>query len=246
MSRRLLGLSLVIALATGCADEPSFVADRSTCPGQTCADDTRDRLEAIAELGRVTGVTEVSRSTRLDRGSSSSAVVRAEVTTDAEARAVGEEVLRALDAWPDHEAASSLVTVHSDPAVAVSGVAREAERLAPGFYRGCSPAECDAALTEIEDRVEAAYDGVDATVRVTGGRLIVGGIAPRDRAALAARAAVRVLRQTGLRVAPRAEVAIRWRAPLSVTLRLEDGLVCEQPDGVVVSCEAANSDPISG
>lgn len=248
MTARLLALptALLLALVPSCSDEPEPLGDRASCPGLTCTDDARDRLEALADLERVTGVEEVARSSRLDRGSSSTAVVRAGVTTVEQAREVGVEVLGILASWPDHDAATALATVRSDPPREVAGSARETEVLRREFYAPCSRLECADVLADLVAGLEAEYDGVDVSARVEGRELIVTGTAPRDQAALAARGAVQSLRELGRRVASRAEVRIRWRAPISVTLRLEDGRVCEQPAGVVVSCRDDNSEPFSG
>lgn len=244
--RRLPGVALVAVLLVSCSGEPRFLRDEATCPGPTCTADARERQETIEALPDVTGVEEVTRSTRLDRSASTRAVVLAGVATEERARQVGRAVLDVLGAWPDHEAATSLVTVVADPATTVEGVSRESEELPSAFYAPCSARECEAALTELEQAVEADHDGADVTARVRGRQLLVAGTAPREEAALAARGAVRVLRGLGLRVAPRAEVAIRWRGPLALTLRLEDGLVCEQPPGVQVTCEPGNSTPLDG
>lgn len=241
-----VGVVLVAVLLVSCSDEPRFLRDEATCPGPTCTADARERLETIDALPDVIGVAEVTRSARLDRGSSTTAVVRAGVATEERVRQVGLAVLDVLGAWPDHEVATSLVTVVADPARTVAGVSREAEELAPAFYEPCSVRECEAALAELEQAVEADHAGADVTTRVRGRRLLVSGTAPREEAALAARGAVRVLRELGLRVAATAQVAIRWRGPLALTLRLEDGLVCEQPPGVQVACEPGNSTPLAG
>ncbi|QZY29425.1 hypothetical protein [Nocardioides coralli] len=244
--RALPGTVLLVALLSSCSEEPPALGDQATCPGPSCTDDARERLEALADLTDVTEVEEVSRSSRLDRGSSSTALVRADVATAVEARVVATEVLRVLDRWPEHDAATSLATVRSDPPRQVAGAARESEELDPAFFTPCSAEECAAALTELEAAVEDAYAGVDVSTVVEDGRLLVSGDAPREQAALAARGALRTLRELGVRVAERAQVVLRWRAPLSVTLRLQDGLVCEQPPGVVVRCGPDNSEPFSG
>lgn len=243
---RALCAALLVALLPACSEEPRFLGDEVSCPGPSCTDDARERREAIADLESVTAVVEVARSSRLDRGSSSTAVVRADVTTAEQARQVGVAVLRELDDWPDHEAVTSLATVQADRPRTVRGEARETEELSTDFYAPCSAPQCTGALGDLEAEMEAEYDEVEVSARVVGRRLLVSGTAPVDQAALAARGAVQTLRELGQRVATRAEVVIRWRAPLAVTLRLEDGLVCEQPAGVVVTCEDANSEPFSG
>ena len=218
--------------------------DESTCPGETCVEDTQDRYDALAALEGVTQVVSVSRSYGLDRGAHSSAEVAARVRTPAQAREAGLAALRELDKWPDHAASSTVVTVRSDPPVTVGTTVRETEPLHPAFYARCPARGCRSAVADLRDRLVAELDGVAGlSVAVSGGRLEVRGRAEPDEAALAARAAARVVREVGVRVAATLLVEITSRAPLAVTLRLAGGLVCEQRPGVVTACDESNSIP---
>lgn len=85
--------------------------DAAACPGSTCTDDTRDRLDAIAGLEGVTEVVEVTREYGLDRGSFRTATVRADAATARDVREVGLAVVRALEAWPDHAGGGASVVV---------------------------------------------------------------------------------------------------------------------------------------
>lgn len=99
--------------AAGCADPVASVQDEATCPGETCTDDTRDRVAAIEALDGVVEVVEVSRRYGLDRGSARSA----EVVSDATGRQglvdTGLAVVRALEDWPGHADGVATVVVRS-------------------------------------------------------------------------------------------------------------------------------------
>ncbi len=231
-----------LVLVTGCSD-PAVLGDEATCPGTTCTDDAQERLDAIASLGRVTGVEEVSRSYGLDRGAFHSAAVEAAVDDADEAREVALAVLRELDSWPGHAPGTAEVTVAADPSRVVTRTVREVEDV-PSSYEPCA-GDCRAELATIRERLGAELDGVsDLVVDVTGGRLEVTGRAEPEQATLAARGVLTVLDEEAVALADRVEVRFSYRMPLEVTWRLDEGRVCEQPPGeALVSCEADNSIP---
>lgn len=241
--RRLVLAGLVVVLATGCSDEALGLRDVAACPGELCTDDARERYDAVRAVDGVTGVAVVARSWGFDRGSSATAEVSARVKSRAAAVEVGTEVLRVLDDWPDFEAGTTLVTVTADPVRQVTGVAREKEVLDPAFYDPCSPRECAAAVDGLLARLRADFPAVQARGRMVGDRLVITGTAPREQAELGVMLVPPVLQTTGLRVAERVEVSLRWRGPLAVTLRLDGAMMCEQPQGTVVPC-AENSVPL--
>lgn len=243
--RHLLPALLVVALAvTGCADATKVLEDEASCPGVDCTDDARARLDAIADLTHVTGVEQVSRSYRLDRGSFAAAAVSAEVTDRAAARAVGEAVLGELDAWPDHEFAAVEATVAADPPVEVVYTAEQTADLTNPYFEACAPAECDRALADLRERMLTELDGLhDVDLVVRGGVLRVSGTADSDHYSLAASGAHRLVFDAALRFAESLEVEMTARGPLVLTLRLQEGLVCEQPPGQMSRCEPENSQP---
>lgn len=246
---RLAAAAALALLVTGCGGAPQRVQDTARCPGPDCTDDARARFEAIAALDGVTAVRSVTRSHDLDHGTARSAAVAAAVTSRAAAREVGRAVLRQLEDWPGHADGVATVEVVADPAVPVSGVVRDTVDLTTAFYEPCSPAECAASRRRLRRQVAAASPGLErATVELAAGPdlLRVRARVPQPRAELAARAVVRVLEQVGVRVAERVEIEIRWRGSLTLRLRLEDGLVCDQPPGVIAGCDPALSTRLGG
>lgn len=231
-----------LVLVTGCSD-PAVLSDEATCPGATCTDDAQERLGAIAALGSVSAVQEVSRSYSLDRGAFHSAVVQAEVADAAEARDVALAVLRELDRWPGQDPGTAEATVVAVPSRTVTRTAREVEDT-PAHYEPCA-GDCRAELAVIRERLSAELEGVhELVVEVTGGRLEVTGRAAPEQATLAARGALRVLGEESVALADRIEVRFSYRTPLEVTWRLDDGRACEQPLGeAMTSCEDDNSIP---
>lgn len=240
----LLAASLLLA-ATGC-QAPSVLGDAATCPGQSCTDDAQARFDVIAALDRVTGVEQVSRTSGLDRGVFHSAVVTADVDDADQARDVAVLVLRELDAWPERDPGSAQATVVADPPRTVPGAARESNDLPP-YYDPCAPQACRDGVEELRGQLIAELDGVTGlVVRVVGDRLLISGDAEPEQAALAARGALRVLEDVRVALADRVVVRFAYRSTLEVTLRLADGLVCEQPPGdAVVSCDEGNSIPFA-
>lgn len=115
MSRtRQIGLGFAVPLtflAAACGDPDRALNDSATCPGETCTDDTRARVDAIAALDGVTEVVEVTREYGLDRGSHRTAEVRSDATTGREVRDVALAVIRALEDWPDHADGGATVVV---------------------------------------------------------------------------------------------------------------------------------------
>ena len=105
-----LALAVVMVVA-GCSNPVDSARDSSVCPGESCADDTRERSEVISEIDGVVEVVSVSRTYGLDRGSARTA----EVTSDAADKdgriAVGLAVMRALDDWPEHSDGAAHVVV---------------------------------------------------------------------------------------------------------------------------------------
>lgn len=104
---------VVLMTLAGCtdpADPVDAVQDSSSCPGDSCAADTRERADAIGAIDGVVKVDKVSRTYGLDRGSARTA----EVTSDAAGKrglvSVGIAVMRALEEWPEHaDGAASVV-----------------------------------------------------------------------------------------------------------------------------------------
>lgn len=229
-----------LVLATGCSD-PAVLGDEAACPGATCTDDVRERLETIAALDGVTRVAEVSRSYGFDRGAFRSAVVEAEVADVDEAREVALAVLRELDRWPGQDPGTAEATVVADPRTTIKRAAREVEDV-PAYYETCAR-DCRAELATVRDRLAAELEGVyDLAVEVTGGRLQVTGRAEPEQAVLAARGVLTVLSGEAVALAERVEVTFSYRMPLEVTWRLVEGQVCEQPPGeAVVVCDENNS-----
>lgn len=233
--RLLLPVLLAVVLASGgCADDPrTALEDEASCPGATCTDDTRDRRDAIASLDRVNAVVSVSRDYGLDSGSVAEAEVDAAVDDRDAAYAVGEAVLGVLDAWPDREFSVALATVTADPAVEVDYVAEQSEDLTNPYFKACSPQDCRAALDGLRDRVLNGVDGMESVdLRADQGTLRITGTASPDRYALAAAGIRSLVFDLALRLADRLEVRVTARGPLVLTLRLDDGLVCEQRPGM--------------
>ena len=241
LTRLFVAVVLVTGLA-GCSD-PAVLNDEATCPGDTCTDDAQERLDAIAALGSVSEVEEVSRSYGFDRGAFRSAVVHAEVADADEAQDVALAVLRELDTWPDQGPGAAEATVVAVPSRTVTRTVREADDT-PAHYEPCA-GDCRAELAEIRERLSAELEGVsDLVVEVTGGRLAVTGRAEPEQATLAARATLRILGEEAVALADRVEVRFYYRMPLEVTWRLDGNRVCEQPPGeAMTSCEDDNSIP---
>ncbi|MEJ7795030.1 MAG: hypothetical protein WKF50_05725 [Nocardioides sp.] len=240
----LLATAALVAGLAGCTESKGVLNDEATCPGETCTDDAQARLDAIAALDGVTGVEQVSRVSGLDRGAFHSAVLTADVNGPDEARSLAVVVLRELDAWPGHDPVSAEATVVADPPRTVTGAARESEELPP-YYDPCADPGCRDEVEEFREQLAAELEGIsDLDVRVAGDLLLVSGRAEPEVATLAARGTLRVLGDGAVALADRVEVRFAYRSRLEVTLRLSDGLVCEQPPGeAVVSCVSGNSDP---
>jgi len=238
--RALLVLPVLLLALSACSEDPAFLTDEAACPGADCTPDTQDRVDAIAALDRVTGVVSVRRSYGFDHGSSNGAEVTARVSDRSGARALAMQVLDELDDWPDHPSDTSEATVVADPARTVRYVARDSLDL--GVFDECSPAECDAAVAGLGDRISAEVEGLsDIAVTRRDGLLEITGTASRDQATLAARGVRGVFFDLGLQVADRLEVTVTARGPLEVTLRRDGDLVCEQPPGASITCDADNS-----
>lgn len=106
----LLGLFLAL---TSCSDPQQALQDSASCQGQTCTDDTRDRVDAVARIDGVTEVLEVSRTYGLDRGSARGAEVVAEPTSRSALVDTGLAVMRELEDWPEHAHGVATVVVRS-------------------------------------------------------------------------------------------------------------------------------------
>ena len=113
--RDVAGLLLVVmaALAACGGDPPEAVQDSARCPGEACTDDTRDRYDAIGDIGGVVEVIEVARDYGFDRGASRRAEVVADVDSARQAREVGLAVTRALEDWPEHADGPAVVVVRA-------------------------------------------------------------------------------------------------------------------------------------
>jgi hypothetical protein len=241
--RALLAGALALGLG-GCSDTAKALEDDSACPGQTCTEDTQARYDAIAGLDGVTRVESVARTYGLDSGEFRTARLSAAVGSRSEAHALLVEVLGELDAWPGHDTGPAEATVVSDPPVDVEYTARKTEDLTNPYFRPCSPAKCRAAIDDLEERISAEVDGVRAVhLVVEAGVLRITGTTDPDSYELAAAAVRRLVFDAALRMADRMSVEMTARGPLSLTLRLDGGLVCEQPPGTTVGCEQENSRP---
>lgn len=242
---RLLASAAFVTVLAGCAESGGVLNDDAACPGESCTEDTQARFDAIARLDEVAAVESVSRSYGFDRGSSRSAEVTASVDTADAARDVGLAVLTELDNWPEHADGSAVVVVRAaaDSPVRQSYVDRQP--LLADFYEPCSPARCDDAVADLEQLLTSEVDGLEeVSAAVSGGTLSITATATDLPAAQAATAILdRVETDLDLRVGDRVEVRIDYLAPLEVTLRLDEGRVCEQPPGLVVACDADNSEP---
>lgn len=245
MMFRVLVLVLTATLGLGaCGDPRKALQDEASCPGADCTDDARARFDAIAAIDGVTKVARVSRSYGLDRGSAAHAEVEARVADRDAAYDVGMAVLRELDAWPEQELGTVEATVTADPAVQVAYVARQAADLTNPHFEPCSPRECRPALADLRERMLGGLDGLgEVDLESREGVLQVTGRAEPDQYALAAAGARRLVFDTALRLADRLEVEITARGPLVLTLRLQDGRVCQQEPGLTSRCEAGNSQP---
>lgn len=246
MRRRLLLGAVVVATfgltGTGCGGATEAMGDEAACPGESCSPDTRERSEAIETLDRVTDVVSVSRTYGFDRGAFAAAEVEAEVTEPEQARDVALAVLAELEDWPQRPPGPSEATVVSDPRVPTDYVAREAEDLDNPYFEPCAPAACERALTDLQHRMRTEIEGFDkVTAKVRGDVLRITGTTGPDDYALAAAAARRLVFDAAVRFADRVEIEISARGPIALTLRLDDGVVCEQPPGQRVACEADNS-----
>ena len=226
-------VALVLVGATGCGAE-KVLNDQAACPGATCTADVQGRRDALAALDRVSEVQSVERSYGLDRGSFRSAVLGARVGGRAAARTVALEALDVLQDWPEHDTGAAVVTVVADPPVTVPYVALEELELSPGQFDACSDQRCAQALEEVRVRVGQDYDDVeDLRWGLVSGTLEVTARTDPDQVALVAAAVRRYLIEIGARVADRVEIEVRARGRLTLTLRLEDGLACEQAPGVI-------------
>ncbi|MFC4783154.1 hypothetical protein ACT8ZV_01670 [Nocardioides sp. MAHUQ-72] len=236
-------LGCVLALGA-CSNPTKALQDQAACPGRTCTDDARDRYDAIAGLDRVTGVESVARTYGLDKGAASTATVQASVRDDRQARQVALDVLAELDAWPDHEPSTATATVRADPVVDTEYVGRQTEDLSNPYFKECSPAECEQALTDLRERMLAEIDGLrDVSVAVRGGTLRIEGTTDPEQYSLAAAAVHGMVLDTALRLADRLDVEMRSTGPLELTLRLREGRVCAQAPGTTAACDEENSRP---
>lgn len=243
----LAALLLVLLATAGCTDPRKALEDRASCPGSTCTDDAQARYDAIAALGGVTDVALVSRSYGLDNGTSAHAEVAARVADRRAAYDVATSVLRELDAWPDREFGVAEATVVADPPVEVGYAERTTEDLTNPYFHACLPARCREALADLRRRMLAEIDGLSTvTLQVHGSTLRVSGRADADHYALAASGASRLVVDTALRLADRLEVTMTARGPLRLTLRLQDGLVCDEPAGTIAACDEDNAVPLAG
>lgn len=236
-------LATVLGLGA-CSDPTKALQDEASCPGADCTDDARARFDAIADIDEVTEVVLVSRSYGLDRGSAAHAEVEAQVVHRGAAYDVGVAVLRELDVWPERAFGTAEATVTADPAVQVEYADIQTEDLTNPYFELCSPRECDRALVDLRRRMRGELDGLrEVDLAVRDGVLRVTGSADADQYALVSAGARGLVVDTALRLADRLEVEITAHGPLVLTLRLQDGLVCEQPPGMYVACEPDNSEP---
>lgn len=90
----------LLMMLSGCSFADS-VQDSSTCPGESCADDTRDMVKVIAVIEGVVEVEKVSRKYGFDRGSARVAEVTSNTSDKDATVSVGLAVMRALADWPD-------------------------------------------------------------------------------------------------------------------------------------------------
>lgn len=104
-----LAAVLVLGLGAGCSGS---LDDEATCPGTTCTDDVRERVEVIGDLDGVTEVEQVMRRYSFDRGSYRSAEVRTQSDRHRDHITVGLAVLEALATWPDQAESDADVTIH--------------------------------------------------------------------------------------------------------------------------------------
>ncbi|MCD6639612.1 MAG: hypothetical protein LT071_06825 [Nocardioides sp.] len=113
LSRAVLVVSLAPLLwwGTGCSDASKALDDSSSCPGETCTDDTRERLEAIERIDGVGEVERVARVYGADRGSGRFADVRTDLDAHPQQVDLGLAVMRELEDWPDHADGVAKVTV---------------------------------------------------------------------------------------------------------------------------------------
>lgn len=239
---RLAPLLALLVLLVGCSDPRKALDDEAACPGPTCTDDVQDRLDALAALDGVTAVDRVERTYGLDRGAARSASLTARVADRAAARDLALRALAVLDDWPEHQDGSVTVTVTADPVVTVPYVGTSELDMSQPPFEPCSGADCDAAVEQVRDRATEDYDDV-ANLRfdVAAGTLRVTATTTPEQVELVARSISASLIEVGTRIADRAEVRVRGRGPLSLTLRLDDGLVCEQPLGTRATCDEDNS-----
>lgn len=242
---RLAPLLALLVLLVGCSDPRKALDDDAACPGSTCTDDVQERLDALAALDRVTGVDRVERTYGLDRGSARSATLRARVADRTAARDVALQALTVLDDWPEHQDGSVTVTVTADPVVTVPYVGTSELDMSRPPFEPCSGADCAAAIEQVRDRTAEDYDDV-ANLRfdIAAGTLRVTATTAPEQVELVARNIQASLIEVGTRIADRAEVQVRGRGPLSLTLRLDEGLVCEQPLGTRATCDEDNSVPL--
>lgn len=242
---RLLAAAACATLLAGCTESGGVLNDDATCPGESCTEDTQARFDAIARLDEVTAVESVSRSYGFDRGSSRSAEVAASVDTADAARDVGLAVLTELEDWPEHSDGSAVVVVRADSGSPVPQSYVDRQPMLPDFYEPCAPARCDAAVADLEELLTAEVDGLEElSAAVSGGRLSITATATAVPAARAVKAILdRVETDLDAHVGDRVEVRIDYVAPIEVTLRLDEGLVCEQPPGLIVGCDDDNSEP---
>ena len=117
----------------------------------------------------------------------------------------------------------------------------------PDFYEPCAPARCATDVADLERLLMVELDGLaELSAGVSDGTLSVTATAETVPAAQAAKAILdRAETDLDARVAERVEVRIDHVGPLEITLRLDEGRVCEQPPGLVVACESDNSEPFS-
>ncbi|MGZ4456559.1 MAG: hypothetical protein ACXVWV_11315 [Nocardioides sp.] len=244
MRTSLAALLVVLLAAAGCSDPRTALEDEAACPGATCTQDAQARYDAIAALAGVTEVTRVSRSTGLDRGTTAHAEVVAHVADRRSAHQVALAVLGELDAWPDRHFSVAEVSVVADPPVQVDATARAVEDLTNPHFRPCRPDRCRQAVGDLRRRLLAEVDGLQQVdVRLRGSSLLVSGRTDAAHAELAAAGARRLVFDTALRLGDRLEVAMTARGPLALTLRLQDGLVCEQPPGTTTACDRSDAVP---
>lgn len=88
--------------------------DSAACPGDSCTEDTRARVDAIGSIDGVTEVVEVTREYGFDRGSHRTAEVRSSAASSSRVRLVALAVMRALEDWPGHADGGASVVVASE------------------------------------------------------------------------------------------------------------------------------------